>query len=306
MNAVLAVDGGQSGIRMQHSSSARTVEVDGVIRSHDTVEAVVEAIATAWTSGTFPAVDRVVLGLTTAPAEQSDANRLCSLVAATTAAKEVWLADDTVTAHYGALGGQPGVCLVVGTGVACLAIPPSGDARIFDGHGYLLGDEGGAFWIGRQALRVALRDHDRRIRSLLTERAIERFGAIDGLAIRLHEAESPVNEIAQFAREVLTLAQHDPAAAQIIEDAAARLSSTVADAVEVFNGNIVSVALGGRLLEDGSPLRHRVDALLATHELVRTQTAVGSPLAGALQLGASGPPDRYINLIHVWKAEETA
>ena len=55
-----------------------------------------------------------------------------------------------MTSHAGALSLGWGVSLVAGTGVACLAVPAEGEPRIVGGHGYLLGDEGGAFWIGRE------------------------------------------------------------------------------------------------------------------------------------------------------------
>lgn len=316
MNAVLAVDGGQSGIRMRHSHFTRTVEVEGVTRSHDTVAAVALAISQAWAAADFPPADRAVLGLTTAPEAASDANRLCELVAATTAASEVWLADDTVTAHCGALAGEPGVCLVVGTGVACLAVPASGEPRRFDGHGYLLGDEGGAFWIGRRALRIAIRDYDRREPGSLTELARTRFGAIEGLHNRLHETESPVNDIAQFARDILAAAQSDAAsydrasapsaAMQVVDDAAARLLSTVLDAVGTLHGDNVPVALGGRLLEGGSHLRDRLESLLADHPRIRVFSASGTPLDGALRLGSADSPGQYRDLVHVWKEERVA
>ena len=147
---VLAVDGGQSGIRLRGSDDPRTVEVAGVGRLEgDTVAQLADGVARAWREAAFGQPDRVVLGLTTAPSERTAAERLGRLVAATTGAREVWVADDAVTAHAGALSGGWGVSLVAGTGVACLALPDGGEPRILGGHGFLLGDEGGGFWIGR-------------------------------------------------------------------------------------------------------------------------------------------------------------
>ena len=62
----------------------------------------------------------------------------------------------------GALSLGWGVSVVAGTGVACLTVPADGAARIVGGHGYLIGDEGGAFWIGREGIRAALRAMDGR------------------------------------------------------------------------------------------------------------------------------------------------
>jgi N-acetylglucosamine kinase-like BadF-type ATPase len=226
----------------------------------------------------------------------------------------VWLADDTVTSHAGALTGAPGVSLVVGTGVACLAVPAHGDPRIFDGHGYLLGDEGGAFWIGRHALGEVLRDHDRsrtnspRATTGLGARAVARYGSLDGPAIRLHDSVGPVNEIAQFARDVQDAAgDGDDAAGGILDDAAARLLETAIAAVDYITGTdrlgatAVSLALGGRMLEADLPLRARLDALLATHPDILPRSADADPIDGALLLGSADTPGRYRELTHLWK-----
>ena len=158
MTGVLGVDGGQSSIRLRHSSGERVVEVAGVSHQEgDTIELVAAAIAGGWRDGGFDPVDLVVLGLTTAPLDPGDSDRLCRLVGAATGAAEVWLADDAVTAHAGALSMGWGISLSAGTGVACLARPANRPPRLIGGHGFLLGDEGGAFWIGREGLRAVLR-----------------------------------------------------------------------------------------------------------------------------------------------------
>src|SRR5689334_18804531 len=158
MGRVLGVDGGQSAIRLRHADTGRVIEVDGVSRLEgDTVDAVVRAVADGWARLGAPVTDRVVLGLTTAPTDTPSRDRLCAGVARATDASEVWLADDAVTTHAGALSGSWGVSVTVGTGVACLAVPRAGDPCIIGGHGYLLGDEGGGFWIGREGLRAVLR-----------------------------------------------------------------------------------------------------------------------------------------------------
>ena len=71
------------------------------------------------------------------------------------------VSNDAVTAHLGALGGEPGAVIVAGTGAIALAASPAGWARA-DGWGPMLGDDGGGYWIGRRALAMALREHDGR------------------------------------------------------------------------------------------------------------------------------------------------
>ncbi len=303
MMRVLAVDGGQSGIRMRHSAESRIVEVDGVSRAGDTVALVADAIRDA--AADLPEADRVVLGLTTAPVGTADADRLCSLVATATGAGEVWLADDTVTSHCGALSGGWGISLIVGTGVACLAVPEDEEPRAFDGHGYLLGDGGGSFWIGRRAIGEILRARDRGERIALTAPAEMRYGGLDDLHVRLHDSPSPVNDIAQFAREVLDAGDRDPVAGGILDEAAQNLHGTAVAAAAYVGGAAVPLALGGRMLVSGSGLRIRLDSLLATDGSIAARGADADPLEGAMRLGSADSPGRYRGLVHLWN-ERTA
>lgn len=306
MTAILAVDGGQSGIRLRHSNEARVVEVDGVSRSTDAVTAVAHAVGRAWEAERFPSVDRVVLGLTTAPTRVEGTERLCTMIAAVTGAPEVWLADDTVTSHCGALSGGPGVSLVVGTGVACLAVPDGGAPRVFDGHGYLLGDDGGAFWIARRGLREVLRARDRGEQTGLTALAAARYGDLDELHVLLHDSASPVNDIAQFARDVLEAAERHPVAGTILDEAAGRLHGTALAAAACIDGPESPLALGGRMLETGSPLRSRLDALLAGDSAIASRSADADPVDGALLLGSGDSPGRYRDLVYLWNEGSAA
>jgi N-acetylglucosamine kinase-like BadF-type ATPase len=304
MIAVLGVDGGQSAIRLRHSSSERVVAVDGVSRQEgDTIATVAGAVADGWGRGMFNPVDRVVLGLSTAPADKVACDRLCGLVAGATAAGEVWLADDAVTAHAGALSGSAGVSLVAGTGVACLAVTEMGEPRIIGGHGYLLGDEGGAFWIGRRGLGAALRAADGRgARTALTDLTERRFGNLSDLHVRLHDADRPVNAIAQFAPDVLDAADaNDVVAADIVDEAARELLAVARIGASWVGGTAVPLALGGRILEPGGPLRRRLEDLLATSDVpVAPRSPDASALDGAIRLGLAGDLKGYRGLIHVW------
>ena len=254
MRRVLGVDGGQSGIRLRHSSWRATVEVEGVSRLEgDTIGAVAAALAAGWRQGSSEPIDRAVLGLTTAPADLDSRLRLCAQVAQATGAAEIWLADDSVTTHAGALSLDWGVSVVTGTGVACLAVPMDGPVRIIGGHGYLLGDEGGAFWVGREGLRAVLRALDGRgPATALSDAAARRFDGLDDLGVRLHSARRPVNDIAQFAPTVLAIAEAgDLVAATIAADAAAELATLVVAGVDAARGlRGVGPGRGGRLVPD--------------------------------------------------------
>jgi glucosamine kinase len=302
---VLAIDGGQSAVRARHSASGAAAAVDGVSRSGATDERVAAAALAAWRELGSPEVDRAVLGLTTAPADGHAAVRLAEHVGTAIRALEVWICDDSVTSHAGALSLGTGVSLVAGTGVACLAVPVLGSPQTVGGHGYLLGDEGGGFWMGREGLRSALRAAEGRgPQTALTELAASRFGDLGGIPATLHDDSRAVNAIAQFASDVLEAAATDAQAASIVDAAAAELHGLVGAAVRGMSDNdgSVAVALGGRLLVAPTRLRAALDERLSGEPTLQPRTADGSPLDGAMLLGRRADPGRYAPLVHVWRA----
>ena len=79
--------------------------------------------------------------------------------------------NDVDVAFEGALGGQPGVLILAGTGSMAWARGPRGAARA-GGFGDAFGDEGSAYWIGRAALGLVSRHLDGRRRSVGFARGI--------------------------------------------------------------------------------------------------------------------------------------
>lgn len=144
--------------------------------------------------------------------------------------------NDAVTAHLGALGGEPGAVIVAGTGAIALAGSESGWARA-DGWGTLLGDAGGGFWIARRALEDALRAFDGRGGSpALREAAAARFGDLSQIARAVYDASDPVATVAAFTRDVADVAHGGDAAATAIIAAAGReLARTVTAALDRAN-----------------------------------------------------------------------
>ena len=71
--------------------------------------------------------------------------------------------NDVDVAFEGAMGGRQGVLILAGTGSMAWARGPRGVARA-GGFGDVFGDEGSAFWIGREALGLVSRHLDGRRR----------------------------------------------------------------------------------------------------------------------------------------------
>ncbi len=74
----------------------------------------------------------------------------------------VIIVNDALVALESGAPGQPGVVVISGTGSISYGRNAKGEAARSGGWGYVLGDEGSGYWIGRAALRAVLRQADRR------------------------------------------------------------------------------------------------------------------------------------------------
>jgi N-acetylglucosamine kinase-like BadF-type ATPase len=74
----------------------------------------------------------------------------------------VVVVNDALVALVAGAGEQAGVVIVAGTGSIAYGVDAAGRAARAGGWGYLLGDEGGGFWIGRAALSAVVRAFDGR------------------------------------------------------------------------------------------------------------------------------------------------
>jgi len=70
--------------------------------------------------------------------------------------------NDALVALEAGAPGQPGVVVIAGTGSISYGRNARHQAARAGGWGYVLGDEGSGYWIGRAALRAVLRESDRR------------------------------------------------------------------------------------------------------------------------------------------------
>lgn len=69
----------------------------------------------------------------------------------------VVVADDAGAALAGAFGDNPGIVIIAGTGTMGIGRAASGVVLRGEGVGFLLGDEGGGYWIGRRVASIALK-----------------------------------------------------------------------------------------------------------------------------------------------------
>ncbi|WP_241984928.1 MULTISPECIES: N-acetylglucosamine kinase [unclassified Cryobacterium] len=141
--------------------------------------------------------------------------------------REVFLAHDSVTSYLGSLGDTLGAVIAVGTGVVTLAVGAHDVARV-DGWGYLIGDAGSGYWIGRAALDAVVRDYDGRGQATdLTAAVRSEFPNLETLYLELQADPNRVSRIASWSRAVTALAPTDTVAAAICDATAAELVRSV-------------------------------------------------------------------------------
>lgn len=73
---------------------------------------------------------------------------------------QIFVETDAFVSYVGAIGLEPGMLLIAGTGSIAIGRRPDGSMIRVGGWGPIFGDEGSGFWIGREAIQAALRAND--------------------------------------------------------------------------------------------------------------------------------------------------
>jgi glucosamine kinase len=288
---ILAIDVGQTGSRY-------AIDVDGDLRfgmaaplvaGQELVPSLVEIVQEIVDH--HGGVDVIAIGTTGLHGRPPPAAELHGHLVPLVGHTRTVLADDAVTSYLGALGDGSGAVVAAGTGVVALASDGRSRAARVDGVGYLLGDAGSGYWIGRAALDDALRARDGRGGSDALRAAAERsFGDLGSLPARLAKQGDRVTLVASFARAVAEVANEgDRRAAAIWEAAADELAASAAAALQRchLDREAVDVVLTGALRHAGALLMAPFGEAL-TRRCPRAMLAepIGDALAGAVLLAS--------------------
>ena len=172
-----------------------------------------------------------------------------------------------------------GSVLVAGTGATAGAVIGHRLARTADGHGWLLGDDGSGFWLGREAVRAALQTLDAGeppgllVGSVLRELEVDEAGEEVGSTPAGREADRRRDRVIQAVNsrpgvELSALAplvsaayrDGDPQARSIVERAAAALLATLGRIRD--QAETTPIVLAGSLTSDMSPVGSTLRRLL--------------------------------------------
>jgi N-acetylglucosamine kinase-like BadF-type ATPase len=208
----------------------------------------------------------------------ADVGRARQLVLALGLPCPVSVSDDAEIAFYAAAN-PPGAVLVCGTGSLAVAYAGDGRRHRSGGHGYLLGDEGSGYWIGREAVRAALRSADGRGEPTALARAVPGLlgrASLEEVVSAVYAGEVGRPELAALAEGVIGL--EDPGAVRIASRAADELVLALRAALEGvgIEGSSPAVVLSGGLLRPDGSLRRLVEGRLG-RQVPSARVLAGSP-----------------------------
>ena len=178
--------------------------------------------------------------------------------------------------HYSAFGESDGILIEAGTGSVCINRKNNLLTQI-GGWGYLLGDEGGGYQIGRDAIRSALAEKEHNLPiSKLSEEIMNFYGVEKRQEIMniVYAADSAQKIISSSAFTVCELAvQGYSGALTIVEDAATHLFAILQTALENYAaGDLIKIACAGSILTKDSPVldffNKKLDDIGYNYELV--------------------------------------
>src|SRR4051812_30969839 len=159
--------------------------------------------------------------------------------------------NDALVALVAGAGDTPGVVIVAGTGSIAYGRDASGHAARAGGWGYLLGDEGGGFWIGRAALTAVVRQFDGRgPATLLTPMILEHLDLSTPreLIHEIYYRDVHRHTIAGIAGLVQgAMEQRDAIATDILSRAGVELAAAANSVITrlEMRGNAFPTVLGG-------------------------------------------------------------
>ena len=314
MSRYILIDGGQGGCRIVYMAEGDRVLTGngaGLSRqARDRSAGVLRVIERAFADlgpRSPDAVDAIVAGLTGFDGASQTAGTVADGFRTLVRTGRVVVTNDAVTSYLGAIGFEPGVVVAAGTGVIALAGDRDGNFARSDGWGYILGDDGGGYYIGRRGLASALRAHDGRGGSqALLQRAKDEFGDPESLRDRVYSSPNPVGEVAKFALEVAEAAREGDSVAEEIWAIAAREVAQTATAAlgRVFAPDApVSVSWTGNLFNARDlmlqPFQQQVAVIWPKASLLAPR---GTALSGAELLARSNPPPMFEDLLHVFES----
>jgi N-acetylglucosamine kinase-like BadF-type ATPase len=203
----------------------------------------------------------------------------------------ILIVNDALIALQAGIGAAAGIVIVAGTGSIAYGCDRHGHAARAGGWGYVLGDEGSGYWIGRLALRAIVREVDGRGQpTSLTRRVLAHFGVArpEELLQTVYRDDFKPATVAALATHVqLALEEGDAIATAILDRGAKELVAAAASVTSQLKltGDDFAFVLAGGMFKAVPWLRQEVMRLLpAIAPRSRALLLEAEPALGAIRL----------------------
>lgn len=194
-------------------------------------------------------------------------------------------------------GGTPnccGIALIAGTGSIAFGRAVDGRTKRCGGWGYLLGDAGSGYSVGRAALAHALRDLEMGTLwhpDSLTEAVVITLDvkSVTELTKTVYTNSDPRAFIASLARVVVAQGEKGEKSAEaILDGAATELAELVARTADLIDGSEgpIPLAIGGGLIGSSTRIQEQLMEWLGRFDVNCEVTLVTDPLQGCIRLAA--------------------
>jgi N-acetylglucosamine kinase len=296
MKLFLGVDGGQSGTtavigdetgRILGTGEAGPVSPPAAIEARERLEQAVRgsvgaACAQAGLDLASVTFEAACFGLSGGPED-----RLQILESIVRSSRPLIVTNDAVIALAGATPGGQGIIVIAGTGSISFGRNAEGRTARAGGWGYVFGDEGGAFDIGRQALRVTLQMEEgwgppTSLHQVLTAATYSRDA--NDMLHKFYGPEWPRSRVAKLAPLVdQAAAEGDAVATQILHNAAqelAMLAGSVRRQLWMPDQPVTVAYIGG--VFQSVQVLERFRVLIELDGSARCQPPLHGPAVGAL------------------------
>jgi N-acetylglucosamine kinase-like BadF-type ATPase len=200
----------------------------------------------------------------------------------------VRIVNDAVIALVAGAPEGSGIVVISGTGSIAYGVSPDGSTARSGGWGYLLGDEGSAFWLGHAALRLGIRAADGRgPATTIYDRVCEKLdlkGASE-LVSWYYDQELSRHRVAKLASLVEEASNGgDAAAARLLDQAAGHLARAAqAVATQLSFEADYPVVLAGGAFKACPSLFERLESFLQLERALPVRLDC-EPAVGALTL----------------------
>ena len=232
---------------------------------------------------------RVVAGVTGLDSFSPEAERVAGFLAQRLglSGERVSVLGDLVIAYLAAFEPGQGVLIYGGTGSVALYLAPDGTSVRAGGHGYLLDDAGGGYWIGREALRRLLRRADATGPApggVLARAVFSHLGGDDWPTVRAAVYDGGRASVAALTPLVARAAQRGDRDAEAVLAAAGAELARLVNVVCGRIGQVLPVALAGGVAACGEALLGPLRDALPSGALF--SVAPTTPVEAAARLAA--------------------